>query len=339
MLYPYRPSAVKNRQRWNFGVVYPRAYSLAQRGAAAATDAWQLQTECLAQGDAQTQLDVRVRFLHLSARSVGELAPTSLDTPFGDLHFRIVDAIDVCGRRLHTWQEVVEREVEALALPLQALTAQPARLDFQFPASQERKILRDEGGRVVGIVAHEQEGVEGTIELSAAVVDTGVYKLTVRVVNLTPFASEGEASHDEALLRALVSTHAVLHARGGAFVSAVEPPEALSEAVAACQNIGSWPVLVGEAGARDAVLASPIILYDYPQVAPETSGDLFDATEIDELLTLRIMTLTEDEKREMREVDERARQILDRTEMFPAEHLMKLHGAVRGLRRLRQEQI
>ena len=24
ILYPYRPSAVKNRQRWNFGVVYPR---------------------------------------------------------------------------------------------------------------------------------------------------------------------------------------------------------------------------------------------------------------------------------------------------------------------------
>ena len=30
LLYPYRASAVKNRQRWNFGVVYPRAYSEAQ---------------------------------------------------------------------------------------------------------------------------------------------------------------------------------------------------------------------------------------------------------------------------------------------------------------------
>ena len=27
MLYPYRPSSVKNQQRWNFGVVFPQSYS------------------------------------------------------------------------------------------------------------------------------------------------------------------------------------------------------------------------------------------------------------------------------------------------------------------------
>ena len=26
MLYPYRPSAIKNRQRWSFGILYPPAY-------------------------------------------------------------------------------------------------------------------------------------------------------------------------------------------------------------------------------------------------------------------------------------------------------------------------
>ena len=46
MLYPYRPSAVKNRQRFNFGVVYPRAYSEAQGG----SDAWAMQTQCLVLG-------------------------------------------------------------------------------------------------------------------------------------------------------------------------------------------------------------------------------------------------------------------------------------------------
>ena len=44
MLYPYRPSSVKNQQRWTFGGIYPRAYSEAQR--------WQRsldvhQTECV----------------------------------------------------------------------------------------------------------------------------------------------------------------------------------------------------------------------------------------------------------------------------------------------------
>ena len=80
------------------------------------------------------------------------------------------------------------------------------------------------------------------------------------------------------------------------------------------------------------MLSSPIILYDYPQIAPESPGDLFDGTEIDEILTLRILTLTDEEKLEMREADDRARRILERTESLPAEHFMKLHGALRGLR-------
>ncbi|MGH9704507.1 MAG: hypothetical protein ACRD4K_14115, partial [Candidatus Acidiferrales bacterium] len=100
----------------------------------------------------------------------------------------------------------------------------------------------------------------------------------------------------------------------------------------ACRNIGTWPVLVGDEGRRDTLLSSPIILYDYPQIAPESPGDLFDGAEIDEILSLRIMTMTEEEKREMRESDERARQILERTESLPHEHLKKLHGALRGMR-------
>ncbi len=80
------------------------------------------------------------------------------------------------------------------------------------------------------------------------------------------------------------------------------------------------------------MLSSPIILYDYPQIAPESPGDLFDGAEIDEILMLRIMTLTDDEKREMRQSDDRARQILERTESLPDEQFMKLHGVLRGLR-------
>jgi hypothetical protein len=80
------------------------------------------------------------------------------------------------------------------------------------------------------------------------------------------------------------------------------------------------------------MLSSPIILYDYPEIAPESKGDLFDATEIDEILSLRIMTLTDEEKKEIRAGDERGKAILERTEQMPAEQLMKLHGALRSLR-------
>ena len=68
--------------------------------------------------------------------------------------------------------------------------------------------------------------------------------------------------------------------------------------------IDFWPVLVGKEGTADSILSSPIILYDYPKVAPESPGDLFDATEIDEILTLRILALTDEEKRDMAAIDD-----------------------------------
>ncbi len=80
------------------------------------------------------------------------------------------------------------------------------------------------------------------------------------------------------------------------------------------------------------MLSSPIILYDYPQIAPESPGSLFDGTEIDEILSLRILTMTDAEKDEMRRCDERTRQILERTESMPPEQFMKLHGVLRELR-------
>ena len=104
------------------------------------------------------------------------------------------------------------------------------------------------------------------------------------------------------------------------------------EASAGCRNVGLWPVLVGEEGSRSAMLAAPIILYDYPRVAPESHGDLFDATEIDEILTLRILTLTDAEKAEMAASD------AARPGPAPADRgagrgrrLLGLHGAMRPL--------
>ena len=138
-------------------------------------------------------------------------------------------------------------------------------------------------------------------------------------------------------MRSLVSAHIVLGVEGGEFVSLLDPPESLQAIAADCHNDGVFPVLVGEEGQHDTVLASPIILYDYPQIAPESAGDLFDGTEIDEILSLRIMTMTDEEKHEMRQSDERARQMLERTESMPAEQFMKLHGALRGLRPVKED--
>jgi hydrogenase maturation protease len=139
-------------------------------------------------------------------------------------------------------------------------------------------------------------------------------------------------SREHALARSLVSTHTILEVRDGEFVSLVDPPEAYRAFAAKCQNVGTWPILVGAEGERETMLSSPIILYDYPEIAPESPGDLFDGAEIDEILSLRILTMTDEEKREMRQADDRTRKILERTENMPDEQLMKLHGVLRGLR-------
>jgi hypothetical protein len=122
----------------------------------------------------------------------------------------------------------------------------------------------------------------------------------------------------------LLSCHALLGVDAGLFVSSADPRSAV------CEHAGLWPVLVGPAPARDLVLAAPMILPDYPAVAPESPGDLFDGTEIDEILTLRVLTLTDAEKEEARRGDERVRRLLDRTEALPPSELLALHGALRA---------
>jgi hydrogenase maturation protease len=306
LLYPYRHSSVKNQRRFNFGVLVPQAYSEAQ---SPGTENWQMQTECLVLGDQQTMLDVKVRFLHLREREANETS----------------------------WQEAVEREATPPSLTLSALVTEPRRFPIFFPAVREREFARDATGNNTGEIVRRQEAIEGTVELRIAdcglrIAPERLFKITVRILNQTAIEPAAVKSRDEALLGSFVSTHTILSVSGGEFISLLDPPAEFREAAAGCRNIGAWPVLAGEAGTRDAMLSSPIILYDYPQIAPESAGDLFDGTEIDEILMLRILTLTEEEKREMRDADDRARQILERTETFPEEHFMKLHGALRRLR-------
>jgi hypothetical protein len=334
MLYPYRPSSVKNRQRFNFGVVYPRAYSEAQGG----TDAWTMQTECLVVGNEETQCMVRVRFLRLVTRSIGKLlTPSSLPASVTDGTIEMVERLEADGKTFQPWQEAVEEVIEVTEFNLSALAGQSMQWPFRLSTKQEREAVRGEGGLIVGVIVRDKASVAGMIELAAERLREGVFKLTTRISNTSRIEGRRPVRREEALARSLVSAHTILEVREGEFVSLVDPPEACRDFAQACQNVGTWPVLVGEAGQRDTMLSSPIILYDYPQIAPESPGDLFDGAEIDEILSLRIMTMTEEEKREMRESDERTRQILERTETLPEEQLIKLHGALRGLRTVKGE--
>lgn len=216
------------------------------------------------------------------------------------------------------WQEAQERTVADLALTPEAEAE--AVVDLPAGSVQEGGVLR------------RWERIQGRVRAASTPVSGGAARITVRIENAT--ALPDRPDRDGAQLRALVSTHTVLRVEGGAFCSLADPPASLREAAGACDNQGTWPVPVGEVGSTGVLLSSPIILEDYPRVAEESPGDLFDGTEIDEILTLRILTLSDAEKAELRRTDPRAAELLDRTEGLGAEDLMRLHGTLREMRPL-----
>lgn len=320
MLYPYRATAVKNQQRWNFGVLQPPLFTGANPGTETST----MQTQCLVVGDEATELEVRVKFLHLLDRKIGKVNNGRVDD------YELVQSLEVDDRLFQSWQEAVEREVVVPGIKVRELELGAKTQHFFFEAQRATEPICSSAGAVAGVLIREMETVNGSVEVSAARLTDEVTRITILITNATNLG--GTLSRERALLRATVSTHTILGVTGGEFVSQLDPPEKFRSAASSCNNIATWPVLVGTEPAKDMMLSSPIILYDYPQIAPESAGNLFDGTEIDEILTLRIMTLTDEEKREMRAVDERARQILERTETLPVEQFMKMHGAVRGMK-------
>jgi hypothetical protein len=329
LLYPYRPSAVKNKQRWNFGVLYPRSYSELQAG----NDCWFTQTQCLAEGSESSTVEIRVRFLQAVSRRIAKLPVHAIDAAANaETKFEFVDSL-MCGSRiLQSWQEAIEREVIIPALRLGDLANSHFSHPFTMPGGQDVEFVKDEAGAFAAAIVRKSEPLAGRAEIYAERCDQSHYRLTLLISNLDPTEDTRALGREEMQLKSLLSAHAVLGLDGGNFISLTDPPANAQPFVADCRNLGTWPVLVGDENSRDTMLSSPIILYDYPRIAPESAGNLFDSTEIDEILALRILTLTDDEKREMRQSDERAAEILERTESMPAEQFAKLHGTLRGLR-------
>jgi hydrogenase maturation protease len=328
ILYPYRASSSKNRQRFTFGRVYPHAYHLDQKGA----EPYVVQTQCLVQSKEDSEVSISVRFLHPMARQVGQLPePLQNWSEGAEPDFQPVPSIRV-GDTLHqTWQEVVEQAVALEPLRVRALVEEAVEHPFSFPASRMIEPIEGKPGDVIGVMMRWQAALEGMVAVSAEAVDANVFKLTVRVLNNTPMSEDALGDPEEVVMRTFASTHTILTVEDGVFFSMMDPPADYADVAAACENTGTWPVLVGEDQAQDTLLSSPIILYDHPELAPESKGDLHDGLEIDEILTLRIMTMTDEEKWEMSHVDERARQILQRTEAMSQDDLFGMHGTIRDM--------
>ncbi len=307
-LYPYRASAPKNQFRWAFGVLAPRAWS-----EAGGCETWWLESQLLVTGPAR--VSGLLRLFQIQRRRVEAATATG---------FAPVESLDAAGDLVVGWDEGVVRTVD---LDLDTVTVTGTVLPFAFDGG--RDIEPAAGGRVI----RERHPLAGRIivHCEPVIADLPVRRLILRVENTTPWPDQA-APRDHAIIAAFASTHLILAITGGEFISLLDPPAWASGAAAACRNTGTYPVLACPAGARDVVLSAPIILYDHPQIAPESPHDLFDATENDELLTLRTLTLTDDEKRQARATDRRTAAVIDGVDALSDEWLARLHGATRNIR-------
>jgi hypothetical protein len=297
MLYPYRPSALKNRQRWNFGTLYPRGFAEAQ----CPHESFSLHAEILLNAGPGTHFDLRLRFLAL-------LSQTSSSHDYSGL-----DSWDVGLVRSHTLENIA----------LAAIT-EPTQRRLNLTA-----LSADEQARAPEFFVVQPSFAR--LHLQATQLGEALFRIAVTLANESPVDDEpkAEIARRAAQAAAFTSAHLLLHSEEGRFVSLLDPPDELAEAAAACRNQGVFPVLIGRESDRSTVLCSPIILYDYPQIAPESPGDFFDGTEMDEILALRVLTLTDAEKREMRASDPYAQTILERVESLTGERLLKIHGTNR----------
>jgi hypothetical protein len=296
ILYPYRASSQKNRSRWQFGVVMAPGYAAVDPSESSVS-----QSEWVLEHSGQPTVQVILRFLQVQRRSTEGAAGA--------------------------WDEATEREIEFTAGPGELLGPGLVR-EFSVPGGEDREPYGD-----AEIAVRRREPLAGLVCVRTTPVPGPwrAVRLQVRVENRTA-AEPAPAVRDDALPTALVAAHVIATVSGGDFISMTDPPEWAKPAVAECQNTGVWPVLADPDGGRQVVLASPIILYDHPELAPESPGELYDGTEIDEILTLRTLALSDEEKLQARATDPRAAALIDRVEAMDAPAMERLHGTIRSLR-------
>ena len=320
VLYPYRASSRKNQARFQWGVLTPRAFSEAE-----GSERWAMRTECLVAPGASPVVSVRVRCLHSQRRRIEQAL---------DGGFEAAESLEVDGTLHVGWDEAVDEMVDVTPFPL-VLDGWSERVErFTLAGGTESELLRAGDGTVVGRFVRQREPVAGRVRIATSRPDgeSPYVKVAVTVENTTAWTRGGvprDMHRDDAMPRSLISVHTMLGVDEGRFVSLLDPPDDAARAAHDCHSDGAYPVLIGD---DDVVLSSPIILYDHPEVAPQSPGDLYDSLEIDEILALRVMTLTDEEKSEARGTDPRAAAIIDRCDDMSAETLGALHGQMTPVR-------
>lgn len=220
LLWPYRRSAIKNQKRWTFGGVYPRSFS----ETAISGDPWEMQTQCLVHGS-DPSIAVKVKFLQVVERKVGRWNEE------GGLDF--VESLQVGSERYLAWDEAREQERVSGFLKLSDLTT-AQRLELSIPSGSEKENVSSSTGVSLGALVRIWHPLEGEIEISAESLEEDLFRLTVRIRNLTPWRGQ---DREAALKQTFLSTHTILQVEGGEFISLTDPPEVFKTAAKQCQNL------------------------------------------------------------------------------------------------------
>lgn len=336
ILYPYRATSPKNqRERFTFGRVYPADYSKSQCD----VEPCMMQAQVLVKAPTTNtvSLNISVRFLHPMRREVGVFSSPLEEWQEDFPTFDVVPSLKVDGQLFQSWHEAIEREIALPPISIKSGDVQRVDVAFNFPTSEITEPIRNSEGEVPGIIVRRQCAIKGAIEVETKR-ESKCIKVTTRVTNETPMNASDLPDQNAVIERTLASTHIILSLDKGEFISLLEPADEFLQPTKGCKNIGVWPVLVGDENSdHRTMLASPIILYDWPKIAPESAGQLFDGTEIDEILNLRILTMTDEEKRQMRNIDSAAREVLERAENLGGQDFLKMHGTLRGVRPLEEQ--
>jgi hypothetical protein len=300
LLYPYRGTSSKNQSRWQFGVL----------GTPGAAESGLGEDDAIAADflvDDARALTLVVRFLQLQHRRT--------EQAIGPGDFAPVDELRTPAGSWLTWDEAVECEISFGPL---ALDDQPWSLPVTAEAATDIEVL--DGGRLV----RERHEIRGVLTVTSEP-DGDLRRVSVRVANTgAPARDKGDA-----IARSMIGTHLIAEVVGGRFISLLEPPPSATDAVSRCRRNRCFPVLAGPPGTDDMLLIAPIILYDHPEIAEQSDTALYDCTEIDEILTLRVMTMTDEEKAQARATDPRAARIIDECDAMSPEAMARLHGVLR----------
>lgn len=302
LLYPYRATSSRNRSRWQWGVLGPAGASDAGIGEDDTMTAQFLV-------DGAQSITLVVRFLQLQHRRAERDA--------GGGRFEPVDELITSSGSWLTWDEAVEHEESFGPFALDD-SAQPWILPLTAAGSTSIEPVEN------GWLVRERRKLNARVTIGVEP-DGELQRVSVSITNI----GKPAADKAEAIARSLIGTHVIAEVVGGAFVSLLEPPLTAADAVSRCSQHRCFPVLAGPPGAGDLLLVSPIILYDHPEVAEQSETALYDCTEIDEILTLRVMTMTDQEKAQARATDPLAAQIIDRCDSMSPEAMARLHGALR----------